>query len=219
MGDEVAGRPGVGTAPAQQESPTDRAKRALRARIRAQRRGRSQPLRSADADAIARVLLEQQEVRSARCVAAYVSMPGEPGTGPLRAALKARSIRILLPIVLEHGVLDWAYDEGPLQPGRMRLGGDEPAGPRLGTAAIGLADVLIIPALAVDTLGSRLGQGSGYYDRALRLVDPSVMVIAVVFEEELLDAAVEAVPFEAHDHPVHAVVTPYRCLRLLPNPF
>ncbi len=79
------------------------------------------------------------------------------------------------------------------------------------------ADVVIVPALAVDTLGNRLGQGAGYYDRALVVVPTTVPVIAMVHEGELLDAAVEPVPSGPHDVGVDAVLTPQRCLRLPPR--
>jgi 5-formyltetrahydrofolate cyclo-ligase len=208
------GHPRSGTS-VQLVDDVNAAKRALRARIRAERRGRDPRLRQADAEALAVAVLELPEVQSARCVSAYVSMPTEPATGPLRAALRAAGIRMLLPIVLPHGILDWAEDSGTLRPAKG-LGGDEPTGPRLGRQAIGDADVVLIPALAVDTLGHRLGQGAGYYDRALPTVPPGVPVIAIVNVTEVLDAAVEHVPTEPHDRRVDAVVTPRGCLRLDP---
>ena len=189
------------------------AKRALRSRIRAERSARDPGQRQADAEALAAVVLELPEIQSARSVAAYVSLPTEPATGPLRTALRATGIQVLLPVVLPDGVLDWAQDEGPLQavPGP---GGDEPIGPRLGPEAIGDADVVLTPALAVDSLGRRLGQGAGYYDRALPKAAPGAPVIAVVHVTELLDAAVEPIPTEPQDRRVDAVVTPHGCLRL-----
>jgi 5-formyltetrahydrofolate cyclo-ligase len=189
------------------------AKAALRARVRADRGRRPALDRDADAWLLADRVMELPEVAASRCVTLYDSMPNEPGTAPLRAALSAAGIRILLPIVLGKGPLDWAVDEGPLRP-TTRLGGGEPTGPRLGAAGIALADLVLIPALAVDTLGLRLGQGAGYYDRALPLARPGVPVFALVFDGEVLDAAVEPVPAQRHDHRVDAVVTPRRCLRL-----
>lgn len=159
---------------------------------------------------------ELPEVQSARCVTAYVSMPSEPPTGRLRSALRSTGTRVLLPVVLPDGILDWAEDSGTVRPAKG-LGGDEPTGPRLGRPAIGDADVILIPALAVDTLGHRLGQGAGYYDRALPLMPPGVPVIAIVNVTEVLDAAVEPVPTEPHDRRVDAVVTPRGCLRLDPT--
>jgi 5-formyltetrahydrofolate cyclo-ligase len=172
-------------------------------------------LRRDDAEALAMVVLELPEIQSARCVAAYASMPTEPDTGPLRAALRDAGVRVLLPIVLPDGVLEWAEDSGSLLPA-TGLGGDQPTGPRLGVQAIGGADVVLAPALAVDTLGNRLGQGAGCYDRALPLAAPGACVIAVVNVAEVLDAAVEPVPAESHDRRVDAVVTSRGCLRLAP---
>jgi 5-formyltetrahydrofolate cyclo-ligase len=188
-------------------------KRALRSRIRAERRERDPRLRQADGMALADILLELPEIQAARCVTAYVSTPTEPDTGPLRRALHAARIRVLLPIALPHGVLEWAADSGPLRRSGG-LGGDEPVGPRLGAEAISRADVILAPALAVDTLGHRLGQGAGYYDRALPRATPGVPVIAVVYTTEVLDAAVETVPAEPHDRTVDAVITPRGYLRL-----
>ena len=77
-------------------------------------------------------------------------------------------------------------------------------------AAFGLvdADVVIAPALAVDSNGVRLGQGGGWYDRALEHVRPGTKVIAVVFPEEVYDATDRPLPLEKHDRTVDAVATP-----------
>jgi 5-formyltetrahydrofolate cyclo-ligase len=193
-----------------------RTKHDLRRKIRAERRARPADDRAADADALVETVRDVPEVAGARCVALYASMTGEPDTGPLRAALRGSGVRVILPIVLPDGVLDWADDSGALL-APVGFGGDEPAGPRLGTDAIRLADVVLVPALAVDSLGRRLGQGAGYYDRALPLLDPAVPVVAVVHDGEVLDAAVEPVPDEPHDVRVDAVVTSRAFLRIEPQ--
>lgn len=188
-------------------------KRAVRGRIRAERQLRTLERRAADAEALAIVAQELPEVTHARCVALYAAMPGEPETEPLRRALRATGVRVLLPIVLAGGRLDWADDDGRLRPA-TGVGGPEPTGPHLGPDAVRGAQVVFVPALAVDTLGNRLGQGAGYYDRTLPLLAPSIPVFAVTHENEVLDAAIEPIPAEPHDIPVDAVVTPHRCLRL-----
>ena len=190
-----------------------RTKHDLRRRIRAERRARPAAVQEADAQALVDSVGAVPEVARARCVTLYASMPGEPGTGPLRAALRARGVRVLLPVVLADGLLDWAEDTGTLV-APAGFGGDEPAGERLGLDGIRQADVVLVPGLAVDTLGRRLGQGAGYYDRALPRLDAGVPVIAIVHDGEVLDAAVEPVPTEPHDRPVDAVVTPKSFLRL-----
>lgn len=191
----------------------DPAKRAMRERIRAERRARPAAERAAAAQALADVLLELPELARSGCVAGYASTPAEPGTEPLLGALRRFGVRVLLPVPLDDGSLDWAVDDGRLGPGRGP-GGPVPGGPRLGRDSVRQAGVMIVPALAVDTLGNRLGQGAGFYDRTLRLLDPAVPVLALVHDGEVMDAAVEPVPAAAHDQPVDAVVTPHRCLRL-----
>jgi 5-formyltetrahydrofolate cyclo-ligase len=188
-------------------------KSALRARIRAERRERPRPLRAADGEDLVSVVLEMPEVRGAGCVALYASCAGEPDTRPLRSALRRAGVRVLLPLTRPGARLDWAEDTGELAP-TTGPGGPEPTGPPLGPEGLRDADVVIVPALAVDTLGRRLGQGGGYYDRALPAVEAGVPVVAMVHEGEVLDAAVEAVPAEPHDVPVDGALTPLRCLRL-----
>ncbi|WP_448631407.1 5-formyltetrahydrofolate cyclo-ligase [Cellulomonas soli] len=72
-----------------------------------------------------------------------------------------------------------------------------------------------MPALAVDTAGTRLGQGGGWYDRALAHARPGVRTVALVYPEELYEAGVRPLPREPHDRRVDAVATPdgWRCLR------
>ena len=183
-------------------------KQAMRERIRAERRHRDMRRRAEDGRGLTTVALEQPEIVTARCVAAYTSTLDAPATQPLRQALRAAGVRVLLPVRLDDGHLDWSVDGDPAAEG---------TGARLGLAGIGQADVMIVPALAVDSLGNRLGQGEGFYDRTLRMIDPTVVVFAFVFESEVLDAAVEPVPAEPHDRPVDAVITPRRCLRLPPR--
>lgn len=64
-------------------------------------------------------------------------------------------------------------------------------------------DVILVPAAAVDLGGSRLGWGKGYYDRFLATIDGSAMVIAIVFDSDV----VEEIPVEPHDKPVNLIVT------------
>jgi 5-formyltetrahydrofolate cyclo-ligase len=191
-------------------------KQAIRLRIRAERLLRDPFQREADACAIAAVLFEVPEIAAARCVAVYVSTSSAPGTAPLRQGLRRAGVRVLLPVLLGDGHLDWAVDGAELS-SAVAPTSAELSGPLLGLEGIGQAQVVIVPALAVDTLGNRLGQGAGFYDRTLRFIEPSVPVFALVYESELLDAAIEPIPSQPHDLPVDAVVTPHRCLRLPPR--
>lgn len=156
------------------------------------------------ARAITAHLLTAPEVRRAATVAAYVSVGTEPGTGPLLDALAAAGKRVLLPVLLPDGDLDWAVYDGPASLSRARRGLLEPDGPRLGCEAVATADVVLVPALAVDRRGVRLGRGGGSYDRALARVPVGTFVCALLHDDELLDE----VPRAEHDRSVTAVVTP-----------
>jgi 5-formyltetrahydrofolate cyclo-ligase len=177
------------------------AKAALRERVVARRLGRSASERSVATAAATTALL--QELAGVRAIAAFVPDETEPGHGRLPAAFTQLGTRVLLPVVPDgNGELRWAVDTGRLAPGRFGL--LEPVGPRLGPTAIGRADVVVVPALAVARDGARLGRGGGYYDRALRHARADALLVALVFDDELFDD----LPVEAHDQRVTAVVTP-----------
>ncbi|MBM7807350.1 5-formyltetrahydrofolate cyclo-ligase [Geodermatophilus bullaregiensis] len=185
------------------------AKAALRDRFLARRRDRSPAERATAAAAVATTLL--RHLARVRTLAAFVPDETEPGTGRLPAAFTQLGARVLLPVVPDSGRdLGWAVDTGRLAPGRFGL--LEPVGPRLGPTAVGAAEVIVVPAVAVDLAGTRLGRGGGYYDRALRHTRPGAVVVALVFDDEL----VERLPALPHDRPVTAVVTPDGGWRALP---
>jgi 5-formyltetrahydrofolate cyclo-ligase len=162
------------------------------------------------ARAIADHLLATPEVRRAATVAAYVSLDGEPGTGPLLEALRSAGRRVILPVLLPDGDLDWAPYDGPggLVPASRGL--LEPAGPRLGPDAVATADAVLVPGLAVDTAGIRLGRGGGSYDRALGRVPVGTFTCVLLYEGEVG----VPVPVEPHDRPVGWAATPTGVVRL-----
>jgi 5-formyltetrahydrofolate cyclo-ligase len=177
------------------------AKAALRTRILDRRRARPVQERQAAAAAVTRALLDG--LAGVRAFAAYVPDDDEPGHGRIPAAFTQLRARVLLPVTPTDGrELAWAVDSGRLAPGRH--GVLEPVGPRLGVTAVGTADVVVVPALAVARNGIRLGRGGGYYDRALQHARPDAVIVALVFDDEFVDE----LPTEPHDRPVTAVVTP-----------
>jgi 5-formyltetrahydrofolate cyclo-ligase len=136
-------------------------------------------------------------------IAAFVGIRGEPHTLALLAALHARGVRVLLPILRDDLDLEWAdYDGDPQSLTEGSRGVPHPAGPSLGPEGIAAAALVLAPALAVDEEGRRLGQGGGSYDRALTRT--SAPVLAVLFDDEVIDE----VPAELHDRPVTGVLTP-----------
>lgn len=195
--------------PVQPGMEPEDAKEVLRRAIRAQRKARPPKQRTAAATAIADVVASIPEVAAAGVVGMYAARDGEPGTGELMERLAQRGTRVLLPVLGAGLARDWADYTGPEDlleraPGRP----PEPGGPTLGQDALKLADVVVAPALAVDSRGVRLGQGGGWYDRVLTYVRPGARVVAVVFPDEVYDAAERPLPAEQHDIRVDAVATP-----------
>jgi 5-formyltetrahydrofolate cyclo-ligase len=139
----------------------------------------------------------------ARTVALYVALPGEPDLTPLVEHAWATGRRVALPRVLRKAapLAFFAHTpDAPLLPGPFRVPEPGPAAPRI---ADGEIDLVVVPALAVDPRGYRLGYGGGFYDRTL----PRLTRAHRVFLGLEAQCGV-AVPRDAHDVPVHAVVTP-----------
>jgi len=138
-------------------------------------------------------------------VCAYLPIGSEPGSPELVEALHAAGHEVLLPVVPQvRGPLDWARYDGPDSLGPGPIGLREPLGPRLGPDAVARARLILVPALAVDVTGIRIGKGAGYYDRTLPLAAPDVRTVVVVNDDEL----VERLPAEPHDERVTAVLRP-----------
>jgi 5-formyltetrahydrofolate cyclo-ligase len=183
-------------------------KRSLREQLLAGRRARSQSDRAAARTAIADHL--RSRLLACTVVCTYLPLATEPLLPALLDQLHAAGVRVLVPSVAADAPLDWIEYPAQTIPGTFGIA--EPTGLRLGPDAIAGADVVLVPALAVDAAGHRLGRGGGHYDRSLALwsTDMSATakgrpeLIAVLFDGELL----ESVPFDHHDVPVDAVVTP-----------
>ncbi|MET7288642.1 5-formyltetrahydrofolate cyclo-ligase [Streptomyces sp. NPDC005573] len=190
---------------------TEPDKRLLRREFLEVRNGLPEDVVRESGDRLAEQALALPELARARTVAAYVSVGAEPGTPALLEALRARGVRVLLPALLPDDDLDWGEYTGPGCLARVRHGGrmelSEPSGARLGPGAVTAADVVLLPGLAVDGRGMRLGRGGGSYDRVLARLErahahPALVVL--LYDTEV----VGRVPAEAHDRPVQAVVTP-----------
>jgi 5-formyltetrahydrofolate cyclo-ligase len=179
-------------------------KAALRARLLAARAALADEERAEAGRGIRDALLGLAEVQMAGTIAAYYSVGSEPDTRRLVYALWKRGTYVLLPLLRPDGDLDWASYEGPESLVAGPRGLKEPGEAPRGAGAVASADVVLVPALAVDGQGNRLGRGGGSFDRALARVGPLIPVIALLYDSEL----VERVPVEGHDTPVRAVVRP-----------
>jgi len=189
------------------------AKTALRDQLLTTRNRRPLLVRSEAARAIARHLTAAPEVRRAATIAAYVAVGSEPGTAALLRALLAGGKRVVLPVLLPDGDLDWAAYAGDQDLAPARFGLLEPVGARLGVDSIGTADVVLLPGLAVSARGERLGRGGGSYDRALARVPVGTFTSVLLYDDEV---GVD-VPVEPHDRPVTAAAHPSGITRFAPT--
>src|SRR5690625_1872818 len=137
-------------------------------------------------------------------LAAFVPVGDEPGSAALLDAARAAGLTVIAPLTGPPGPLDWAHYRGADRLVSARYGLAEPDGPALGPAALAAASVVLVPALAVDRRGVRLGRGAGYYDRTLPHARPGARLIAVVRDAELVDR----LPADPHDVPMTAALTP-----------
>ena len=168
------------------------AKRELRAAVLSARRAADPGRRASDDAALARHLLAAPRVAvlgPGDTVAGYRPLPGEPSPGPVLDALAARGVGVLLPLLLADGDLDWVDADGT----------------RRGRGAITGCAVVLVPGLAGDRGGGRLGRGGGSYDRALARLDAAApgWTCLLLHPVEVVDR----VPALPHDRRVAAVAT------------
>lgn len=167
----------------------------LRSQIRRLKRTFTRERLDGWSQAITSALLGDARLAAARRVLIYHPLPDEVDTTPLISRLQGTH-EVILPVVSGQELVLRQYD------GRLTAGAYgilEPAGPLLDD--LSTVDLAIIPGMAFDTSGNRLGRGKGYYDRLLpRLRCPKV---GICFPFQLL----AAVPHEAHDIPMDAVAT------------
>jgi 5-formyltetrahydrofolate cyclo-ligase len=140
-------------------------------------------------------------------VLAYCASPEEIDPSVLVRLLRESGVPVAFPRVCGPAglALHWSELED-LQPGYCGL--LEPT-EGMAEAAPDEIDVVLVPGVAFDERGHRLGMGGGFYDRLLADLPPEVMKIGLAFDEQI----VEAVPREEHDVVLDAVVTPSRILR------
>ena len=183
-------------------------KASLRAELLAARDRRSPRQRERIGPALMQQALQKWQEMSV--VLAFAAVGTEPPTRPLLDALRERDVDVLLPVTVDRELYWAAYEgwdalvDGPfglLEPTGARVGPQPPA-----------ADLWLVPALAVDPAGIRLGRGGGYYDRALARLAPAPepATVAVVYDEERL----AALPREPHDVPVAWALSPGSVTRL-----
>lgn len=143
--------------------------------------------------------------------ALFVSTPLEPDISLALGCFP----RALLPVLLDEagaplGEPRWGLWEAGRALVTLGRPPAQPDGEVLGAESLKEADLIVIPALAASADGTRLGQGGGWYDRALMHRSPGIPVAAVIFDDEVLEAGI--IPLEPHDVSIDAIVTPTRTI-------
>lgn len=196
-------------APTENEADLLARKRALRTRMRAARAALTPEARAAESAAACKRLLAMPPWTGSRTLAAYLSIGEEFDTAALvREALRSGR-RLLLPRIVDphsrdtrhlilHEVRDPDVDTvaGP-------WGIHEPDPGRCPEVPAAAADLVLVPGLAFDATGGRLGYGAGYYDRLLAQVGDGCVKVAAAFELQCVDR----VPMQAHDRRIDWLVT------------
>lgn len=176
----------------------DEVRREVRGRLRALSAGD----RAAAEAEIARRVWEVPRVAAARVLMLYASMPGEVGTDPIAAEAARRGITLVYPRCLEDRRLSLHVVDSldRLRPGRYGIREPEDACPVHEVAAV---DAALIPGLAWDRAGNRLGRGAGYYDRLLADPEWRGFRCGLFFSIQEFPA----IPHDPWDEPMQAIVT------------
>ena len=144
-------------------------------------------------------ILSATELKTATNVASYISYEFEPETSDINQKLIEDGKKVFLPRLLENNDIQWVSWDGSLE----NLTKNEKIYEPIGDAVEVELDVIILPALHVDRMGNRLGQGGGSYDRALSR--SKAFKIALLHYGELTS---EILPVQPHDEKVDAAATP-----------
>jgi 5-formyltetrahydrofolate cyclo-ligase len=194
--------------PAEEDALRRRVKAELRTRMRAVRKALPPEARAARSAKIWERVLAREEWTEARTAMLFASMATEVDTAPGVAAARAAGKRVVAPRMTEAGLEVRAWDEGAelARTGRMQVPEPAETAPLVDAADV---DLVIVPALALDERGARIGYGAGLYDGLLpRLVRAAR--IAIAFDFQLL----AEIPETPGDERVHVVVTDARTIEV-----
>ncbi len=146
------------------------------------------------------VILKSPEILSASTIASYLSYDLEPSTAEINEAFLRDGKTLVLPRI-NGDQLEWVTWNGDRSQLSSKKKISEPIGEALQDLSV--IEAVIVPALRIDQFGYRLGQGGGYYDRALAQL--SAWKIGLIYANELIT---EALPREDHDIPLDAAASP-----------
>lgn len=180
----------------------DAEKRRLRGELSRRRRRVAPEAADVAGRAVARVLVERPEVRAAARVALYAALPDEVPTRPSFECLRGAGLEVVLPCLVTGNRLEFRVvaDWEELRPGRWDVLEPSPEARRCG---LGPGDVVLVPGVAFDRTGRRLGRGGGHYDTTFPTGEPSPLLIGVAWSFQF----VPDVPHDSRDRRVDAIVT------------
>ncbi|WP_136527063.1 5-formyltetrahydrofolate cyclo-ligase [Geomonas ferrireducens] len=181
-------------------------KRAHRSTALARRRELTPSQVASLSQALQRRFLELPEYQAAREVALYAPIRGEVDTAAVAAAALAAGKKLLYPAVVGDD-LKFCRVGGLGELTQGSFGILEPNGPGCDPAA---ADLVVVPGVAFDMEGRRIGYGKGYYDRALHRLEGSGKLVAFCYDFQLLQEIVG----EPHDVTMDLIVTESRVVRV-----
>ncbi|WP_295351113.1 5-formyltetrahydrofolate cyclo-ligase [uncultured Succinivibrio sp.] len=154
---------------------------------------------------IVKVLRGHEFFSSKKIVASYISTGGEISTAPLNDYLLDAHDLILPYININvKGSMDfYSFKKGdPLIENRFHI--LEPENKQENLIRPDLIDAIVVPLVAFDKRGNRMGMGGGFYDRMLKKVSAECLLIGVAYDFQLI----ENVPTESWDMPLDEVITP-----------
>jgi len=157
---------------------------------------------AASAAIAARVDAVLETLRPGAIVALYAAKGTEVATDELDLAARARGLRVAYPRIVDGARRLEMCEASPstLVPGHFGLREPDAAAPALDLASVA---AFIVPGVAFDLRGGRVGWGRGYYDATLASASPSALRIGIAFDAQLVDD----VPRDAHDINLHYVIT------------
>lgn len=184
------------------------AKAALRKEVLSRRRSRSD-LELADAARGFNAQLGSLVAASnAKRIVGFLPISTEPPIAHIMEKIALAGVDVLVPVSQPDSTLEWVRFVPGEKLGIDHAGMPSSIGAHVDADTVESADIIVIPAAAIDSTGIRLGWGKGYYDRFLATFNGKGPILAVVFDDEVI----ASVPREAHDVPVNGVVTPTRTI-------
>jgi 5-formyltetrahydrofolate cyclo-ligase len=195
------------------EMQTGMDKETARAFFRARRRARPEEEQIRAGTALAQQVLDglrRLNVPAGTIVPAYLSVGSEPSTRMLLPALEEAGYQVVVPICEPDYRLRWArWFSGVELVRSPRAWIDEPVGERFGAEIMAGLPLVLVPGLAVDSEGNRMGQGGGYYDRFLASLgdgEDRPRFVGVFYADEVVAAG--AFEFTTLDAPLDGAVSP-----------